>query len=140
MRYTWDEANQLEHITDYRLGQPGIGVTTTASYTPTRRPATLAQPNGIGLTYSYDALDRVTSMLWRQGTSPAFGSWAYTHNERGQRLTSTDVTGRAATYGYDAASRLTSETITGDRAAPLSTARSRTPWTAPATGCRAHRP
>ena len=115
VRYTWDEANQLEHITDYRLGQPGIGVTTTASYTPTRRPATLAQPNGIGLTYSYDALDRVTSMLWRQGTSPAFGSWAYTHNERGQRH---ELDGRhrpkRRRTAYDDASRLTSETITGD--------------------------
>jgi RHS repeat-associated protein len=53
-------------------------------------------------------------MAWRQGTSPAFGTWAYTHNERGQRLTSTDVTGRVATYAYDAAARLASETVTGD--------------------------
>ena len=57
-------------------------------------------------TTSYDALDRVTSMLWRHGTSPAFGNWGCTHNERGQRLTSTDVTGRAVTYGYDDAARL----------------------------------
>jgi YD repeat-containing protein len=34
--------------------------------------------------------------------------------ERGQRLSSTDITGRSARYGYDEASRLTSETITGD--------------------------
>ena len=67
--------------------QPGGRARLTAAYTPTQRPATLTQPNGIGLTYSYDSLDRVTSMLWRQGTSPAFGSWAYMHNERGQRLT-----------------------------------------------------
>ena len=107
--YAWDTANELVSVTDNR-----IGGTTTAAYTPTRRPSTLAQPNGIGLTYSYDALDRVTSMLWRQGASPAFGSWAYTHNERGQRLTSTDATGRIATYTYDTAARLASETITGD--------------------------
>jgi RHS repeat-associated protein len=109
VEYTWDAANQLVSVTDNR-----VGGTTTAAYTPTRRPATLAQPNGIGLTYSYDALDRVTSMLWRQGTSPAFASWGYTHNNRGQRLSATDVTGRSAAYGYDAASRLTGETITGD--------------------------
>jgi RHS repeat-associated protein len=107
--YTWDAANQLATVTDNRAGG-----TTTAAYTSTRRPATLAQPNGVGLTYSYDALDRVTSMLWRQGTSPAFGRWAYTHNGRGQRTTSTDITGRSAAYGYDDASRLASETISGD--------------------------
>jgi len=59
-------------------------------------------------------MDRVTSMLWRHGTSPPFGSWGYTHNERGQRLTSTDVTGRTAAYAYDAASRLTNETVSSD--------------------------
>jgi RHS repeat-associated protein len=107
--YAWDAGNQLVSITDNRAG----GATTTA-YTPTRRPATLAQPNGTGLTYSYDALDRITSILWRHETSPAFGRWAYTHNERGQRLTVTDITGRNAAYGYDAASRLLSEAITGD--------------------------
>ena len=125
----WNAANQLVSVADNR-----VGGTTTAAYTPTNRQSTLAQPNGIGLTYSYDALDRVTSMLWRQGASPAFGSWAYTHNQRGQRMTATDVTGRAATYAYDAAARLASEAITGIRAAPASTALSHTCSTAPATG------
>jgi RHS repeat-associated protein len=59
-------------------------------------------------------LDRVTEMLWKQGTSTPFGSWSYGYNNRGQRLSSTDITGRAATYGYDGASRLTSEAISGD--------------------------
>src|SRR6185503_8294639 len=92
-----------------------VPTTTTATYTPTNRPSTLSQPNGVGLTYHYDdPMDRVTSMVWRRDMSPAFGSWAYTHNERGQRTSSTDITGRAATYGYDNASRLTSETISSD--------------------------
>ncbi len=107
--YAWDAANHLASVTDNR-----VGGTTTAAYTSTNRPLTLTQPNGIGLTYSYDALDRVTSMLWRHGTAPAFASWAYTHNERGQRLSSKDITGRAATYTYDPASRLATETINGD--------------------------
>jgi RHS repeat-associated protein len=54
-------------------------------------------------------------MLWRHGTSPdAFASWAYQYNGRGQRTTATDITARSAAYGYDDASRLTSETITTD--------------------------
>jgi len=105
--YAWDAANQLASITDNRTGG-----TTMAAYTPTGRPTSLTQPNSVGLTYSYDSLDRVASMQWQQGPSP-FASWAYTHNLRGQRAGATDITGRSAAYGYDAASRLISETITG---------------------------
>jgi RHS repeat-associated protein len=105
--YAWDAANQLVSVTDNRLG--GM---TTAAYTATGRPASLAQPNGVGVSYAYDSLDRVMSMAWKKTSAPPFASWAYTYSQRGQRLTSTEVTGRAAAYGYDAASRLTSETIT----------------------------
>jgi RHS repeat-associated protein len=107
--YAWDAANRLASVTDNRAG----GVT-TPTFTATGRPSTLSQPNGVGLTYSYDSLDRVLSMSWQQGASPAFGSWRYSYNNRGQRLTATDIAGRSAAYGYDNASRLTSETITGD--------------------------
>src|SRR6185312_9146323 len=107
--YAWDAANQLVSVTDNRLG--GM---TTAAYTATGRPASLAQPNGVGVTYAYDSLDRVLSMAWKKGAGAAFASFAYTYSPRGQRLTATDVTGREATYGHDTASRLTSETITGD--------------------------
>ncbi len=100
-------------MTDNRLG--GM---TTAAYTATGRPATLAQPNGVGVTYAYDSLDRVTSMAWKKGTGAAFASFGYGYNPRGQRTSSTDVTGREAAYGYDTASRLTSETITGDPSGP----------------------
>jgi len=57
-------------------------------------------------------------MAWKKGTAAAFASFAYTYSPRGQRLTATEVTGREATYGYDAASRLASETITGDPSGP----------------------
>jgi RHS repeat-associated protein len=107
--YAWDAANQLASVTDNRVG--GM---TTAAYTPTGRPASLADPNGVNATYSYNTLDRVTSLAWNRGTNPAFASWGYTYNNRGQRLTSTEINNRLATYGYDAATRLTSEAVTGD--------------------------
>jgi len=111
--YAWDAADQLRTVTDNRLG--GM---TTAAHTATGRPFTLSQPNGVGVTYTYDSLDRVTSMLWQKGTNPGFASFGYGYNLRGQRASSTDVTGREAAYGYDDASRLTSEIITGDLSGP----------------------
>jgi RHS repeat-associated protein len=107
--YAWDAANQLASVTDNRLGGQ-----TTAAYTATGRPASLTQPNGVGVSYGYDSLDRVLSMAWKKGAASPFASWAYTYNDRGQRLSSTELSGREAAYGYDVASRLTSETITGD--------------------------
>jgi RHS repeat-associated protein len=107
--YSWDAANQLVSVTDNRAG----GVTTSA-YTATGRTSTLTQPSGVGAAYSYDPRDRVTSLAWARGATPAFGSWSYGFNPRGQRTSVTDVTGRQVVYGYDAVSRLESETITND--------------------------
>jgi RHS repeat-associated protein len=107
--YAWDAANQLASVTDNRAG----GVTTSA-YTATGRPSTVNQPSGVSATYSYNSLDRVTSLAWKQGTDPAFASWSYAFNSRGQRTSVTDLTGRNVAYGYDAVSRLGSETVTGD--------------------------
>jgi YD repeat-containing protein len=107
--YTWDAANQLASVIDNRAG----GVTTSA-YTATGRPSTLTQPSGVGATYSYDNRDRVRSLAWARGTNPAFGSWSYGFNRRGQRTSVTDATGRHVAYGYDAVSRLISENVSND--------------------------
>jgi len=108
--YTWDAANQLASVTDNRLG----GITTPA-FTTTGQPSGLVYPNGVNATYAYDNLNQVTSIAWSRGNDPAFARWSYTYNQRGQRLTSTNqVSGRKATYGYDALSRLTNETISND--------------------------
>jgi RHS repeat-associated protein len=109
VNYAWDAANQLASVTDNRAG----GVTTSA-YTATGRPSTVAVPNGVSAIYSYDTRDRVTSLAWAHGTAPAFGSWTYDFNNRGQRTSVTDATGRHVAYGYDAIARLTSETITNN--------------------------
>ena len=109
MNYSWNAANQLVSVTDNRAG----GVT-TAAYTATGQPRTLAQPSSVGAMYSYDARDRVTSLAWQRGANPAFGSWSYDFNSRGQRTNVTDATGRQVAYGYDAISRLANETVTSD--------------------------
>jgi RHS repeat-associated protein len=107
--YAWNAANQLASVTDNRAG--GM---TVAAYTETGRPSTLSQPNGVSATYTYDNLDRVTSLAWRQGTSLSFANWAYNFNMRGQQTSATDASGRAASYDYDSVARLTSEIITSD--------------------------
>ncbi len=106
--YAWDPSSQLVSVTDNRLA-----AITNAAYTATGRLSTLMQPNGVKATYGYDAVDRVTSLVWQKAASQV-ASWEYAYNGRGQRLTSTDLTGRLTAYGYDAASRLASETITND--------------------------
>ena len=133
--YAWDAANQLVSVKDNRAG--GI---TTAAYTATGRRDSMSLPNGVGLSYAYDDVDRVTSMGWRRGTTPAFASWAYTFDGRGQRLSATEATGRSVAYGYDAASRLTSETITTIRGERWVTAPSRMDSTVPATVLAGRRP
>jgi RHS repeat-associated protein len=107
--YAWDGANQLVSVTDNRAG----GVTTSA-YTATGRPRSVVQPSGVDASFGYDVRDHVTSLAWQRGAEPAFGSWNYGVNLRGQRTAVTDVTGRHVAYGYDAVSRLVSETITDD--------------------------
>jgi RHS repeat-associated protein len=115
VNYVWDGANQLQSVTDNRVG----GVT-TAAYGPTGQPSGYTISTGVPAvpavtaTYAYDVQNRVTSLAWQRGTSPAFASWAYTYNDRGQRLTSTELSGRTATYGYDAVSRLKSESVAED--------------------------
>jgi YD repeat-containing protein len=105
--YAWDAANQLVSVTDNNVGA------TTPRFTATGQPNIVTYPNGVQATYSYDNLNRVMSLAWQHGTSPV-ASASYTYNDRGQRLTAAAANARTATYAYDDAGRLTSETITGD--------------------------
>jgi YD repeat-containing protein len=108
-----DYASPIDKVCK-KSATPSHGTHIRRAFTATGRPSTLTQPNGVGVTYAYDLLDRVTSTAWKNGTSPAFASWGYAYNERGQRTSATDIAAREASYAYDQASRLTSETITGD--------------------------
>jgi len=109
LEYAWDAGNQLISVTDNRAGG-----TTTAAYSLTGQPASLVHPNGVGVTYGYDVVDRVTAMNWKKGTNPGLASWTYSYNPRGERVSAVEGTGRAVTYAYDASSRLASETVSGD--------------------------
>ena len=138
VEYGWDEANQLTSVKDHSVLYNGAPTETNATYSPTGRPSTLSQPNGVAAAYTYNhPVDRLTSMAWQRGSSPAFASSAYTYNDRGQRLTAIDATGRSVAYGYDdAAPPSHRDHHRRSRGAPSGTARLRTRSTRPGIGCR----
>jgi RHS repeat-associated protein len=83
--------------------------------------AAYAYPNGVSTSYSYNPLNRLTSMqsTCATGTGCAapntiISSYAYTLGPTGNRLSVAELSGRSVTYGYDDLYRLTSETVASD--------------------------
>jgi len=115
MTYGYDQLNRLSSVTD------ASGVT-NYSYDPVGNLAGYTYPNGVATSYTYDNLNRLTSMQSTCGTgAPACGSsgtaissYAYTLGAAGNRLSVAELSGRTVTYGYDDLYRLTSETVASD--------------------------
>lgn len=65
------------------------------------------------LTYTYDGLDRLTSLKAKQLTANTTFTYSYTYDEPGQlgRLSRITEPDRTSTFGYDAVGRLTSEVV-----------------------------
>ena len=110
--YAYDLADRLTTVTDNFAG----GGATSYTYEATNVPQRVAYPNGMRHMFGYDQRDRQTSVSIENGAS-VLASWAYTYGPAGHRLTSVENNGRNVSYAYDAAYKLTNETIAGD---PLS--------------------
>jgi YD repeat-containing protein len=82
--------------------------TTTYTYDPASNLATVAYPNGIQATFSYDTQNRLT------GQTSRLGNYSYQLGPTGNRTSGSEQNGRAVTWNYDGIYRLTSETISGD--------------------------
>ena len=101
--YTYDDVGRLSTVVDNRLGG-----TTTYSYDPASNVATVAYPNGLQSTFTYDSLNRLTAL-----NSPAAG-YSYQLGPTGNRAQATESTGRTLNWSYDGIYRLTNEAISSD--------------------------
>jgi len=112
--YTYDDLNRLSTVVDNRL--PGSNPT-NYTYDNASNVATVAYPNGLTSTFSYDELNRLTGL-----STPPIANYGYTLGLTGNRTGSTELneatqaTGRTLQWGYNGIYQLTNETITGDPA------------------------
>jgi YD repeat-containing protein len=60
-----------------------------------------------------DVVGRITSLAWQRGGG-TLASYTYQLGSAGHRLSMTEASGRSVAYGYDAAHRLTGETVAHD--------------------------
>ncbi len=100
--YAYDAANRPVAVTD-----PAGGVTTVAYDGLGRRTEQLL-PNGVTISYGYDPLSRLTSIVQELGGTP-LASYAYALDPVGNRLSMTEADGGVTQWSYDAADRLVGE-------------------------------
>ena len=112
VNYTWDELNRLASVIDNRLASGQN--TTTYTYDPASNLATVTYPNGVQSTFTYDTLNRLTSLPITKTSTIA--SYTYGLGPAGDRQSLNELGGRSVTYTYDGIYRLTNETISSDPA------------------------
>jgi RHS repeat-associated protein len=109
---SYDAAGRPGAVTD-PIGR-GFGLT----YDANGNRAAIQYPNTTSTAYTYDALNRLTSLTTTQTPpSPAppvtLQSYAYTLDAAGKRTGIAENGGTTRAYAYDGIDRLTSETVTG---------------------------
>lgn len=102
--YIWNSLNLLQQVADSRLG------TTSYQYDPANNLSTMTYPNQVQSTFTYDKLDRVTSLA--SGSSV----YAYLRGLTGNLTSSLESSNRSTTWSFDGIYRLTGETISNDPA------------------------
>ncbi|HJX28489.1 MAG TPA: RHS repeat-associated core domain-containing protein [Thermoanaerobaculia bacterium] len=112
--YAYDVLDRLKTMTD-----PDGGVT-TYTYDLGSRLVQRLLPNGVMTEYSYDALDRVTSVVYRIGAADPVESFVYTFSPAGQRLSVQEANGARTNWTYDDASRLIREVVSDASGATVS--------------------
>jgi YD repeat-containing protein len=75
--------------------------------------ATVAYPNGLTSTFTYNTLNRLTAMTTTANSTPV-SSYNYQLEPTGNRLSATGGTGRTLAWNFDGIYRLTNETIAND--------------------------
>jgi RHS repeat-associated protein len=88
--------------------------TTVYTYDPASNLATVTLPNGVQSTFSYDGLNRLTSLQAASGAGQPIASFGYQLDATGNQTSVNELSGRSVQWNYDGIYRLTGETVTGD--------------------------
>jgi RHS repeat-associated protein len=72
----------------------------------------MVYPNGTRASYTYDSLNRLTSLTNRKSDGSVISAYTYTLGPVGNRVQVVENSGRTVAYTYDAVYRLTEERIT----------------------------
>jgi RHS repeat-associated protein len=101
--YTYDNLNRV--LTSVQPGGTTGGAKTVGyTYDTAGRPLTLTYPDGTVVTYSHDAVGRMTALS--PTASGGGGSYGFTYDNAGRRTALTFPNAATGTYTYDTASRL----------------------------------
>ncbi|MEO2108886.1 MAG: PASTA domain-containing protein, partial [Actinomycetota bacterium] len=92
--YGYDAARRLVEVVD-------AGGTTTYTYDPAGRPATIATPNGVTTTHVYDSAGRLDTLMHANATG-TLAAWDADRDLNGDILALTAADGAVSTYAYDA--------------------------------------
>jgi RHS repeat-associated protein len=107
--YGWDAARRLSSVTDKSAG----GGATSYSYNLAGNLVGYEYPNGVKVTLTRDALDRVKKLAALDPSNQPLASYEYTFGPAGNRTSLTELSGRTVTWSYDNLYRLTKETVAG---------------------------
>jgi RHS repeat-associated protein len=109
--YAYDQANRLASVSEASTG------TTTYSYDNVNNLSSTQYGNGVSQNLTYNSKNQVLSLVTMKGSS-TLASYAYTLDAVGHRLSVAELSGRLVAYTYDAAYRMTSETVSGAPVGP----------------------
>lgn len=113
--YQFDDASRLASVT-HRLNQ-GTPQTTTFQYDDVGRRSAQVNSNGTSTAYGYNPRGQLTSITHRGNAAAVLLGLNYTLNAAGLRTELKETIGstvaRTTTWTYDAAKRLTNETVAG---------------------------
>jgi RHS repeat-associated protein len=102
-KYSYDLLGNLLTVTDSQ------NRLTTMTYDGVNRLSTKTLPNGVKATYSYDDLDRITSIVYTQADGNVLASETYTRYVGGEPSQVLREDGSYTLYEYDGALRLSEE-------------------------------
>ena len=112
LAYGYDADNRLVSVNDSRLLSHGAASGVTAySYDPAGNVLSYTYPNAVQTSHVYDPLNRITQIGSAKGAQ--LSSFNYTLGAAGNRLSVSELGGRAVSYGYDLDYHVTSEAISG---------------------------